>query len=136
MIKLLTFDNLFPPSRVYTTGRQKEEDGKTFVCNKRDRAITYVFSRDTHLTLTFLAPVVQKVDSAIQWINIYPVDSAIGCPNTYPQDSDLSSGSRYPAFEQLGPGRQKEEDGKTFVCDKRDRAITYVFSRDTHLTLI
>ena len=54
MIKLLTFDNLFPPSRVYTTGRQKEEDGKTFVCDKRDRAITYVFSRDIHLTLTFL----------------------------------------------------------------------------------
>ena len=54
MIKLLTFDNLFPPSRVYTTGRQKEEDGKTFVCDKQDRAITYVFSRDTHLTLTFL----------------------------------------------------------------------------------
>ena len=54
MTKLLTFDNLFPPSRVYATGRQKEEDGKTFVCDKRDRAITYVFSRDIHLTLTFL----------------------------------------------------------------------------------
>ena len=38
------------------------------------------------------APVVQKVDSAIRWINLYPVDSAIGFPNTYPVDSDLSSG--------------------------------------------
>ena len=39
-----------------------------------------------------LTPVVEKVDSAIRWINLYPVDSAIGFPNTYPLDSDLSSG--------------------------------------------
>ena len=38
------------------------------------------------------APVVQKVDSAILLINLYPLDSAIGFPNTYPLDSDLSSG--------------------------------------------
>ena len=38
------------------------------------------------------APVVRKVDSAIQWLNHYPVDSAIGFLNTYPLDSDLSSG--------------------------------------------
>ena len=38
------------------------------------------------------APVVQKVDSAIHIINLYPVDSAIGFPNTYSVDSDLSSG--------------------------------------------
>ena len=37
-----------------------------------------------------LGPVGQKVDSAIQRINLYPVDSAIGFPNTYPWDSDLS----------------------------------------------
>ena len=30
-----------------------------------------------------LAPVVLKVDSAIQWINYYPKDGAIGFPNTY-----------------------------------------------------
>ena len=39
-----------------------------------------------------LAPVVQKVDSAIQRINLYPLESAIGFPNTYPLDSDLSGG--------------------------------------------
>ena len=39
-----------------------------------------------------LAPVVQKVDSAIHRINHYPADSAIGFPNTYPLDSDLSGG--------------------------------------------
>ena len=33
-----------------------------------------------------LAPVVQKVDSTIHWIEIYPMDSA------------------HPAFEQLGSG--------------------------------
>ena len=38
------------------------------------------------------APVVQKVDSAIHRINVYPLDSAIGFPNTYPLDSDLSGG--------------------------------------------
>ena len=45
------------------------------------------------------APVVQKVDSAIRWINLYPVDSAIGFPSTYPLDSDLSSG--YSAIQRL-----------------------------------
>ena len=39
-----------------------------------------------------LAPVVQKVDNAIQRINLYPLDSTIGFPNTYPLDSDLSDG--------------------------------------------
>ena len=38
------------------------------------------------------APVVQKLDSAIHRINLYPVDNAIGFPNTYPVDSDLSGG--------------------------------------------
>ena len=38
------------------------------------------------------APVVQKVDSALQRINLYPLDSAIGFPATYPLDSDLSGG--------------------------------------------
>ena len=38
------------------------------------------------------APVVQRLDSAIPWINLYPVDSAISFPNTYPLDGDLSGG--------------------------------------------
>ena len=37
-------------------------------------------------------PVVQKVDSAIRWINLYPVGNAIDFPNTNPLDSDLSGG--------------------------------------------
>ena len=49
------------------------------------------------------APVVKRVDSAIQRINHYPVDSAIGFHNTYPLDSDLSSGWGHPTFEQPGP---------------------------------
>ena len=39
--------------------------------------------------LVGLAPVVQKVETAIQWINLYPVDSAIGSRNTYPLDSAI-----------------------------------------------
>ena len=38
------------------------------------------------------ATVVQKIDSAIHFINLYPMDSAIGFPNTYPADRDLSDG--------------------------------------------
>ena len=39
-----------------------------------------------------LAPVVQKVASAIQWINHYPLDRSIGFASVYPVDSDLSGG--------------------------------------------
>ena len=39
-----------------------------------------------------LAPVVQRVDSPIRWINDYPLDDAINFGSTYPLDSDLSSG--------------------------------------------
>ena len=35
------------------------------------------------------APVFQKVDSAIYWINHYPVDNAFGLRIIYPLDSDL-----------------------------------------------
>ena len=38
------------------------------------------------------APVVQKVDSIIHHINLYPDDSAIGFPNTYLLERDLSDG--------------------------------------------
>ena len=41
---------------------------------------------------TVQAQVVQKADSAIHWINLYPLDSVISFPNTYPLDSDLSGG--------------------------------------------
>ena len=39
-----------------------------------------------------LALVVQKVDSTIHRINLYPVDIASAFPNAYPLDSDLSDG--------------------------------------------
>ena len=46
------------------------------------------------VTTECLALVVQMVDNAIHWINLYPVESAIGFPNIYmyPLDSDLSGG--------------------------------------------
>ena len=49
------------------------------------------------------APVVQKVDNTIHWINLFPVDEAIDFPNTYPLDSNLSGGLQYPTFEQPEP---------------------------------
>ena len=40
----------------------------------------------------YQAPVVQRLDNAIQRINHYPADSVVRFVNTYPLDSDLSSG--------------------------------------------
>ena len=58
--------------------------------------LKYIFAKnpfDTqHPLKGSLAPFVQKVDSSIRGINLYPLDSAIGFPNTYPLDSDLSGG--------------------------------------------
>ena len=54
--------------------------------------MTFYKGNDVIAMLNSQAPVVQKVDSAIRWINLYPEDSTIGFPNTYPLDSDLSSG--------------------------------------------
>ena len=39
-----------------------------------------------------LASFVQKVDTVIHWIDLYPVDNVIGFPNTYPLGTDLSNG--------------------------------------------
>ena len=50
-----------------------------------------ITSVDRHTLVIDLAPVVQKVDSAIHQINLYPVER-IAFPNTYPFDSDLSGG--------------------------------------------
>ena len=48
------------------------------------------------------APVVQKVDSAIHRINLYPVDSANGFPNTYPLDSDYPVDSAIQRLNNRG----------------------------------
>ena len=54
--------------------------------------LMYVRLVYVHRMYVRLAPVVQKLDSAIHRINHYPVEYAIGFPNTYPLDSDLSAG--------------------------------------------
>ena len=43
------------------------------------------------LVLALAGPVVQKVDSTMRWINLYPLSRAINFPDTYPPDNDLSS---------------------------------------------
>ena len=48
------------------------------------------FSKFEKMKLEHLVLVVQRLDSAVQWINLYSVDSAISFPNTYPLDSDSS----------------------------------------------
>ena len=37
-----------------------------------------------------LAPLVERVDNDIHWMNHYPVDSVVCFIDTYPRDSDLS----------------------------------------------
>ena len=57
-----------------------------------------------------LAPIFQKVNNAIQWINLHPMHSTIGFPSTHPLDSHLSGEKRYPAYEQLPGARSSESD--------------------------
>ena len=72
------------------------------------------------------APVVQKVDSAIYWINHYPVDSATGLRITYPLDSDISGGytctcssiqllNNWGQIESLFPGYSKLSTRQTLL---------------------
>jgi len=49
------------------------------------------FERVLSSFVSDLAPVIQKGDSSIQWINLNPLDNAIGFRSTYPMESDLSS---------------------------------------------
>ena len=63
-----------------------------FVYSIRCLGVELDFKLNWNIHVIDLAPVVQTLDSAIQWINSYSVDSAIGFPNTYPLDSDLSDG--------------------------------------------
>ena len=57
--------------------------------------------------ISYLTPVVQQVNNAINRINHYPSDSVIGFATTYLLDSNLSGEYRYPSFEQLGPGARE-----------------------------
>ena len=85
--------NFLPQSSTKSKKNQKKE--QTAVIQRVDNAIV---NNAIGSPNTYQAPVVQKVDSAIRWINLYPVDSAIGFPNTYPLGSDLSGGQSYPTF--------------------------------------
>ena len=54
-------------------------------CPKGSRALTLLRGIGRFRRLCGpLAPVIQKVDSAIHWINLYPVDNAISFPNMFP----------------------------------------------------
>ena len=71
-------------------------DIKNSVCSeggKAERNVEFKEQIQCILGGVFQFPVVPKVDSTIQQINLYPMDSAIiGFPNTYPLASDLSGG--------------------------------------------
>ena len=75
---------------MYATGRQEEEDDKTFVCDKPDRASTCVFCRDLHLTFyvlwSFTKRSVQrkvKFDEKLFQNNIIVTLVSQGLPSSY-----------------------------------------------------
>ena len=73
---------------VFTLDYSQSTRNHHFCCNKDVKKISVVH----FLYIKDLAPVVQKVDSAIHRINHYPVDSTVGFANAYPLDSNLSGG--------------------------------------------
>ena len=58
------------------------------VNDKENKKIT----RQKEQAFTDLAPVFQRMDIAIHWINHYPDDSVVCFVDTYPLDGDLSGG--------------------------------------------
>ena len=56
------------------------------------KSLTFGAEKKNPMRHVDLPSFVQKVDSVILWINLYPVDNVIGFLNTYPLDSNLSSG--------------------------------------------
>ena len=61
-----------------------------------------LFSREVQKYIN-LAPVIQRLDNTIHWINLYPVDNTKRFPLTCLLNSDLSVGLHYPPYIQLGP---------------------------------
>lgn len=58
------------------------------------------------MTRDVQAPVIQKVDCAVQWINLYPIDNAVGFSNAFHyllHKRDFSGGQQHTFSEQLGP---------------------------------
>ena len=64
--------------------------------------LQFLLRRTQNFIIIYQFPVVQKVDNAIHWINLYWPDNGIGFP--YLLDSDLSHGGLYLMFERPGPG--------------------------------
>ena len=58
-----------------------------------------------------------------------PVAQEVDCN---PPEKSLSGADSPPVNSELT--QQKEEDRKTLECEKRDKAITYVFCGDLYLS--
>lgn len=69
----------------------------------REAVVLHVIPRQTLHALHCVSTVVQKVDSSIDRINVYPGDNLTGFPNTYLLDSGLSGVQRHLSFEQPRP---------------------------------
>ena len=86
---------VFLEEPVDEAAQKKTEDAlSSYDLFDKEVNLKYIFAKNPfdpqHPLKGSLAPFVQKVDSSIRGINLYPLDSAICFPNTYPLDSDLS----------------------------------------------
>ena len=85
------------------------------------RHIDNNYSKLTTFLHLLQAPNVQKVDSAIHWINLYRMKNAIGFPNTYPLQqpepvlyNNLKATNRlFPSF----PGPLFQNEGRCWAFD-------------------
>ena len=79
----------------------------TLLRNKRGKTNSYVSLYTPNITILLIpAPVVQKVDNTIHWINLLPalpVDNPIGFPNTYLLDSDFPVDTAIQRLNIRGP---------------------------------
>ena len=86
-------DIIFKRREIYLPKKVCVKNFVTLLRNKRGKTNSYVSLSTVNITiLLVLAPVVQKVDNTIHWINPLrglPVDNPIGFPNTYLLDSDF-----------------------------------------------
>ena len=97
------------PQDIIFKRREIDLPNKVWVTNfvtlfrkKRGKTNSYVSLYTVNITiLLVLAPVVQKADNTIHWINLLrglPVDNPIGFPNTYLLDSDFPVDSAIQRF--------------------------------------
>ena len=77
-------------------------------------------------------PVVQKVDSVIYLVNLYPLNSAIGFSSTYPLNSAIGFSSTYPLDSAI---QLLSNQGKDIKRRKGQKLVSQVIRQITRFWL-